>query len=309
MMEPLVSIITPCYNGESYLDRYFQAILAQTYGNLELIFINDCSTDRTDEFVAKYRPLLEQRGIHFIYLVQEKNKGQAAGLNRGLKLFTGEYLTWTDADDEMVPNCIEKKVQYLQEYPEYQMVRSDGIYFNEETKAQKSIAAEQDKHPQNIFEQLLLVHTYGCCGCYMITKELLLKCYPDRDIFESRVGQNWQLLVPAASYSVCGYIDEPLYIVYEHGNSHSRQQRSVLQHYVRQDGFAEILLKAVAASECDKSRAEKLVLENNARQKFYYAISAGDKSMMRQTIQSMQKNGHITFKELLLWLKHGFFHS
>lgn len=300
-MEPLVSIITPCYNGESYLDRYFQAILAQTYGNLELIFINDCSTDRTDEFVAKYRPLLEQRGIHFIYLVQEKNKGQAAGLNRGLKLFTGEYLTWTDADDEMVPNCIEKKVQYLQEYPEYQMVRSDGIYFNEETKAQKSIAAEQDKHPQNIFEQLLLVHTYGCCGCYMITKELLLKCYPDRDIFESRVGQNWQLLVPAASYSACGYIDEPLYIVYEHGDSHSR---SVQNLYQRWDRFTEVLMHAIRNSHCDREKCLRLVEENNARQKFYYAVSGSDKKLLKKAFEELTQIGNATVKERLLYWKH-----
>lgn len=303
MMEPLVSIITPCYNGENYLDRYFQAILAQTYENLELIFINDGSTDRTDELVEKYRPQLEQRGILFTYLTQEKNQGQAAGLNRGLKLFTGEYLTWLDADDEITPDCIEKKVQYLQEHPEFQMVRSDGIYFNEDSKTKKSIATEQDKHPQNIFEQLLLVQTYGCCGCYMITKALLLKCYPDRDIFESRVGQNWQLLVPAASYSVCGYIDEPLYIVYEHGDSHSRSAQNF---YQRWDRFTEVLIHAIEISQCDQEQYLRLAAENNARQKFYYAVSCGDKQMMSETIQSMRKNGHITLKEKLLYFKHRF---
>ena len=49
MTKPLVSIITPCYNGEAFLKRYFESILNQTYPNLELIFINDGSTDRTEE--------------------------------------------------------------------------------------------------------------------------------------------------------------------------------------------------------------------------------------------------------------------
>ncbi len=305
MMEPLVSIITPCYNGENYLDRYFRAILAQTYPNLELIFINDGSADRTEEIALSYREALEKKGIHYRYEYQ-KNAGQATALNRGLKLFTGEYLTWPDADDEMTPDCIEKKVWYLQEHPKFQMVRSDGIYYNEDTREQKNIAAAQDKHPQNIFEKLLLVHTYGCCGCYMITKDLLLKCYPKKDIFESRAGQNWQMLVPAASYSDCGYIDECLYTVYEHSDSHSRHRRTAQEMYRRWDDFTEILHRAIAVSKCNPIQANRMVDENCARQKFYYAVADNDMKMVRQAYCSMRSCGKATLKETMLWIKYGF---
>lgn len=108
MNRPLVSILTPCYNGESFLKRYFESILNQTYSNLELIFINDGSIDRTEEIALSYRSQLEEKGIRYIYERQE-NAGQAAALNRGLKLFTGEYLTWPDSDDVMTADCIEKK--------------------------------------------------------------------------------------------------------------------------------------------------------------------------------------------------------
>ena len=118
MTKPLVSIITPCYNGEAFLKRYFESILNQTYPNLELIFINDGSTDRTEEIALSYRERLEKRGITYIYEKQE-NAGQAAALNRGLKLFTGEYLTWPDSDDEMVSDAVEKKVDYLEQHPDY----------------------------------------------------------------------------------------------------------------------------------------------------------------------------------------------
>lgn len=112
MTKPLVSIITPCYNGEAFLKRYFESILNQTYPNLELIFINDGSTDRTEEIALSYRERLEKRGITYIYEKQE-NAGQAAALNRGLKLFTGEYLTWPDSDDVMTKDSIEKKSIFL----------------------------------------------------------------------------------------------------------------------------------------------------------------------------------------------------
>jgi len=77
---PLVSIITPCYNGESYLERYFNSVLNQTYSNLELIFINDGSIDRTEEIALSYQNIFEQKGIRYVYLYQE-NAGQAAALN------------------------------------------------------------------------------------------------------------------------------------------------------------------------------------------------------------------------------------
>ena len=139
MTENLVSIITPCYNGEKYLDRYFNSIINQTYRPLELIFVNDGSTDKTEEIVKKYSPLLKKEGIDFIYLKQE-NKGQAAALNYGLKKFTGEFLTWPDSDDEMLPNCIEEKVKFLKNNLSYEMVRSNGIYVNPQNRTKRRIS-------------------------------------------------------------------------------------------------------------------------------------------------------------------------
>lgn len=302
---PLVSIITPCYNGESYLDRYFSSILNQTYAPLELIFVNDGSMDRTEEIALGYRAALEQRGIQFTYLYQ-KNTGQAAALNRGLKLFRGEYLTWPDADDEMTPDCIEKKVAYLQAHPELQMVRADGIYLNQDTGEKRRIAKTEDKQTQDIFEKLLLVQTYGCCGCYMITRRVLLECYPDLDFFESRAGQNWQILVPVSSRSLCGYIDAPLYTVYEHGDSHSRHQRSTEQMYHRWELFTDVLRHAIDVSRCDRKRALNLVEENRVRQQFYYAIADRDRAMLKRCFNDLKQYGRPTLKERLLYLKYTF---
>ena len=127
MNQPLVSIITPCYNGEPYLKRYFEAILKQTYQHMELIFVDDGSTDRTSEIAENYREKLEDRGIRYIHLKQE-NRGQASALNQGLKYFTGEYLTWPDSDDVMTPECIEEKVIYLLKNPDVQMM--EELYKN-----------------------------------------------------------------------------------------------------------------------------------------------------------------------------------
>ena len=117
-MEALVSVITPCYNGEKYVSRFIDSIIKQTYNNLELILINDGSSDRTEEIIDFYRKKLEARGIKFIYQFQE-NAVQAAALNLGLKLFTGEYLLCLDSDDEISEEFVEKRVEFLQNNSEY----------------------------------------------------------------------------------------------------------------------------------------------------------------------------------------------
>ena len=302
MNRPLVSIITPCYNGERFVKRYFDCILAQTYSPLELIFINDGSTDHTEEIALSYRERLEQKGISYIYEYQE-NAGQAAALNRGLKLFTGEYLTWPDSDDVMTPDCIEKKVEFLLENPDVEMVRSNALFIDEITGEKKRALTKRHEKKENIFEDLLLVNEYGGCGCYMISRKLFLRCYPDRDIYISRAGQNWQLLVPAASYSLCGYLDEDLYWIYEQGQSHSRKKRTYAQMYVRWDDFTDILLHALQYSLCNQEYFVKLVRENCARQKFYYAVEDNNKQIMKTCIREMRQYGKVTIREYLLFWK------
>lgn len=307
MKRPLVSIITPCYNGELYLHRYFESILNQTYPCLELIFVDDGSTDRTAEIAEEYREGLKRRGIKYIFLQQE-NKGQAAALNYGLKYFTGDYLTWPDSDDVMTPDCIDKKVNYLLSNPDVHMVRSNGIYHNEETNENRRIANYSVKDKDDIVKDLLLVRTFGDCGCFMISTELLDRCYPNRDIYESRVGQNWQLLIPAASRSLCGYIDEDLYIVYEHSDSHSRKKKTIEQQYERWELFTDVLHHALNVSDPKYDKYRNIIEENKARQQFYIAVSVRDKKMMKKCIKAMRKFGNTSLKEELLFFKCYFLH-
>ena len=302
MKNPLVSIITPCFNGESYLDRYFESILNQTYSNLELIFINDGSSDKTEEIALSYRSKLEEKGIDYTYIYQD-NAGQAAALNKGLKIFKGDYLTWPDSDDVMTNDSIEKKVNFLVNNPEYKMVRSNGIYYNEFTKETKRISNSTNNKKENIFEDLLVVSTYGCCGCYMVKSDLFYQIYPNRQIFESRRGQNWQLLVPCASYSKCGYIDEDLYIVYETVDSHSRVKLSNEIEIKRLDQFKEILIDAVNRSKCYKEETLNLIEAEYARRQFYYAVDDRNKELIKEKYYLIKKYGKVTLQQRLLYIK------
>lgn len=72
MDEPLVSLITPCFNGEKFISRYLESVLNQAYKNLELFLIDDGSTDDTKKIIDLYKNRLDRRGIKNWYIYQKK---------------------------------------------------------------------------------------------------------------------------------------------------------------------------------------------------------------------------------------------
>lgn len=249
MSNPLVTIITPCYNGEEYIDKYFDSILAQTYDNLELIFVNDGSTDRTEGIALSYRSALEARGITYKYLHQP-NGGQAKAMNTGFKEMTGKYLVWPDSDDLLSPESIEKRVKFLEDNPDFDFVRSNGDFFRFESGERIGpLTTSDNRFRQDIFLDLILEETYCACGCYMIRTDMLRKIYPDLTIYETSVGQNWQILIPIAGKGKCGFIDEYLYHIAVRPNSHSRQVRSTQEEVERRMGLKKVLEIGIALSE------------------------------------------------------------
>lgn len=227
MKKPLVSIITPCYNGETFVSRFLDSVLAQTYKNIELIIVNDGSTDKTEEIILSYEKSMQDTDISFIYLSQE-NKGQSAALNKGLKIFKGDYLTWPDSDDILDENYVKIKTNFLENNLDIGMVISkcrmiDEDNFNQIGVLQRTPPKEND----NLFHDLIaLENVFFTPGGYMVRSEEFLKINPKRDINENRVGQNWQMLLPMAYYSKYAYINEFLYDYLVRVSSHSRQEKS-----------------------------------------------------------------------------------
>ncbi len=106
MPEPLVSIIIPCYNAGAYIQQTLESVLCQTYTHLEIIVIDDGSTDDSIERVTAFS---DPR----IRLLHQANKGQGAASNRGLHESRGAYIKFFDADDIMCQEHIELQVQKI----------------------------------------------------------------------------------------------------------------------------------------------------------------------------------------------------
>jgi cellulose synthase/poly-beta-1,6-N-acetylglucosamine synthase-like glycosyltransferase len=110
---PLVTIAVPVFNGERTLCAAVESILAQTYGNLEVILCDNASTDRTEQLCRKYASYDTRVRYHR----NVENIGQTRNFRRALELSTGEYFTWTCADDVRPACAVEHLAKALREHP------------------------------------------------------------------------------------------------------------------------------------------------------------------------------------------------
>lgn len=285
-----VSIITPCYNAEATLERYLKSILDQTYPELEVIAVDDGSTDQTAEILKKYCFLFEKQNRTLKYIFQE-NAGLGAAINTGLKYVTGAYLCWADPDDFYMPGSMEKRVEILKKHPEYAVVSSDAYVYaadHPEKPLKKEAERFTHRYEEKQFEYLLLEESHFCAGCHMIRMSDFETVNPKREIYPARRGQNWQLLLPVY-YSFRRYfLDEPLYAYLLYPHSMSAGDVSESQELKRWEEHEEIIyqtLNKITMKEEERKHYEEEVALHYAGKRFFTAIDYKDKKKIRQEYQ------------------------
>lgn len=240
MYNELVSIISPVYNGGKYIANFLDSVLNQTYSNIELIIIDDGSTDNTESIIAGYEERFEEKNYTLKYVKQSENKGQAAAINVGLKMFQGEYVMWMDSDDILYPNAIQDKVDFLRENKELDFVLNKGeiVSVNDLEKQigvlERIKPMGEDKLFQDLLEEKNVV--YGPASI-LVRAQSLRNAIPDLHIFESREGQNWQLMLPLAHTCKYGYLNKILFKYVVHDDSHSHMKRDFDEEYRRRENF------------------------------------------------------------------------
>lgn len=121
----LVSIVVPVYNGEAYLEQCISSILNQTYQNIELILVNDGSTDRSGEICERYSSLDTR-----VRVILQKNQGGAAARKHGTELARGNYVGYSDQDDFIEPDLYQRLMECCNGFDLVvaQWIREDGIH-------------------------------------------------------------------------------------------------------------------------------------------------------------------------------------
>lgn len=145
-----ISVIVPIYNAEKYLDRCIKSILNQTYKNIELILVNDGSTDDSESIATKYSTLYKNRVLY----LEKQNGGLSDARNFGLKYATGDYYAFVDSDDYIENTLFENTAKYMNE--DYDMIKFQIIDVDEDEKeiSRNHSVIFEDKTGEEAFEIL-----------------------------------------------------------------------------------------------------------------------------------------------------------
>lgn len=144
--KPLASIVIPVHNGEKYIKESIDSCLNQTYENIEIIVVNDSSTDSTLEILKEY-------GEKINVISVEKQNGLGNVLNIGIRESNGKYIVRMDADDVMYPTRIEKQIEYMESNPSCVAVggQIDIINAESEITSHREYAVEDKDIKKNMF--------------------------------------------------------------------------------------------------------------------------------------------------------------
>lgn len=300
-MSKRISVVIPCYNAEVFIDTSIASIYNQDYPDVELIVVNDGSTDRSEEKLLAWVEPFKQKGYQLKYLRQE-NQGQAAATSLALKHVTGEYLTLLDADDYFLPSSFRKRAQFLDGHPECVGVRSNGWMVRGEDK-QLFISSQEEKEITDLFKGLLFGKTNNWAGSYMIRTDALFAFYPDRNIYPSRFGQNMQILLPVSYQKKFGYIDEPLMAYVLHEDSHS-QARTPEEQYQKdeanQQGYRDIylhMIDRILTDQVERQKYQDIFDASYFRCAMLRAQKYQKQEQLEQSYYALVKTGYATLND------------
>ncbi len=201
-----VSVVIPTHNRAALLPRAMRSVLAQTYRDLELIVVDDASTDDTERVVASF----DDPRIR--YIRHDGRRGAAAARNAGIRAARGAYIAFQDSDDEWLLEKLDKQMQVLRAngrsaevvYCGFLRWRGGSAHYVPEP----SVTVRQG----DILTQLLL-------GNFVSTQTLLLRrqCIENAGGFDERLArfQDWELAIRLAKAHEFRCVDEPLVLVHE----------------------------------------------------------------------------------------------
>lgn len=207
-MSELVSVIIPTYNRERTILRAINSVLNQTYKDIEVIVVDDCSTDKTVDIIKDNFPDNHRVKLYIL----EKNSGACVARNRGIKCSKGKYVAFLDSDDEYCKEKIQKQIDKLEKF-NLDLCACD--YYQYDEYLNRKLIKTKPGSRMEVLSELLY--------CNFVTTGTLIgrrKCFVDIQFDENLPRyQDWDLVLRLYQTYSMDFIEEPLLLQYCQKNS------------------------------------------------------------------------------------------
>lgn len=225
-MEPhLVSVIIPAYNAEAYIKNSVDCVNAQTYRPLQVVVVDDGSTDRTGAVV---------QGIDGVTCIRQENGGPSKARNTGIRNAKGEFVAFLDADDTWIPGKLEMQMKLFHEHPELDLVFSDAEITRRKPKERTFTVFGEKKLGKAAFHsewqvpdalERILRDNFITTSSVVARKPLFAHAEfnPHR-----RFAEDWELWLQLTLHATIGYVDAVCVKKIEDGGGLSARRRDML---------------------------------------------------------------------------------
>jgi len=214
MHAPKVSLIITTYNRSNFLCRAIESALSQTYKNIEIIVVDDNSTDNTSLSINKYKDTI-------VYIRNKKNIGVSASRNIGILKSSGYYISFLDDDDEIHPEKIEKQLNIF-----INDEKVDAVYCGSIKKYKKYVLEKKPRLNGIIYPKVLE-------ACPNTIHSLLLKkkCIEDAGFFDEqmRYYEDFDFWIRLSMNCIFAYVRESLVVYNIHGNQMSVNSKKAIE--------------------------------------------------------------------------------
>ena len=214
--ENLISIVLPYYNRKEFIIDQLNSILVQTYENWELIIVDDCSTDGSEEIIQKF--IGENKNRRITYKKNERNLGLMKNFEKGLNYTSGEYIAVCDSDDVWFPDKLEKELERLKK-GNFGMVYSDLVVVDKDLKVMKqsfikSCLSFFSNQRDDSFDELIN-DNHITAPTILFMAELKQKLIP----FSQYVMQDYWIAIVSSIFSSIGYLNKPTVFYRQHSEN------------------------------------------------------------------------------------------
>lgn len=272
----MISVIMPTYNRENTIKRAIDSVLNQTYRNIELIIVDDYSTDNTEKIISE----IKDKRLKYIKL--KKNSGACHARNVGLDNAKGEYIAFQDSDDEWIKDKLDKQIKMLIDN------KVDMVFCSAKHIGKNEIIIPREKLDEQQIKNRIFKSNFISTQTILATK----KCF-EHVRFDEKMPrfQDWDLIIRMLEYFSIIHINEPLVNVYIQSDSISKSKDKAIKalemmlnkYQTELKKFTELqkaylyeqiaMFKIISGKEGKKELEEAFKREKNNKTKVKYYLS------------------------------------
>jgi glycosyltransferase involved in cell wall biosynthesis len=217
----LVSVIVTCFNAGDFVSKAVDSAIAQTHSQLEIIVIDDGSTDDSQQLLQKYGSKIKYE--------RQPNRGLSAARNRGISIANAKYIAFLDADDVWVKEKIELQMDLFHRHPNVGLVHTDFYFVDEQSgRCWQRMDDWGGAFVGQCYRRLFLGNQL-CVSSVLVRRACLPGANPFDEKIQRPTVQDYELWLTMAKGTDFGFIDRPLVYYRKHEHNASKNMRAMIE--------------------------------------------------------------------------------